>query len=391
MTGAEPEQVLHRLLPTLGVHPVMGETGRLHPLQDREQAGPRNRKRRQRFPRLYVLVIEDSGPLLLIERLESHAILREDRPHPPAGHDLDVGEMGHHFACRPAVGRRAPPPAVLRHGVHEILQPARRARQDRQRVLSRGKTKNPRDVLLGVLTHVPIIRQGAFHYNRVVTGSLHRTAALLYLVVAVAALHADATPPPAPVGGRFARAVLLRGQEISAADLPAALTPADRRRLLDYIERRARFASRRGVIAGEIGLFRRQVDLEREIASLIEQEGIAEEAAAIAHGAPLAIDPTASPSAEAEWAEGILRARPGSAAAPYLYAFLASRYRLVFEQLDGEDRPALERLARKYRTMLERVRHAGDPIFILLAADLDGLATLDPGATRHPGAYLPDT
>ena len=45
-------------------------------------------------------------------------------------------------------------------------------------------------------------------------------------------------------------------------------------------------------------------------------------------------------------------------------AFLASRYRLQFEQA-GDDRPTLERLAKKYKTMLERVRGADDPIFQL--------------------------
>ena len=221
--------------------------------------------------------------------------------------------------------------------------------------------------------------------------SQRAAAALLCAVVAGGVMHAGVTVPPPPVGGQLARAVLLLGEDLAATELPADLAPAARRRLLRYIERHAAFASGLGVAADNAELFGRQVALEREIASAIEREGIVEEAAEIAQGAPLAVDPTASPSAEAEWAEGVLRARPGSVAAPYLYAFLASRYRLMFEHVEGEDRPALERLARKYRTMLERVRHAEDPIFVLLAADLDGLPRLDPDATRHPRAYLPDT
>ena len=93
---------------------------------------------------------------------------------------------------------------------------------------------------------------------------------------------------------------------------------------------------------------------------------------------------------EATWAEDIVRDGANAPAAPYLYAFLASRYRMQFEQAD-EDRPFLERLAKKYKTMLERVRNAGDPLFVMLADDLDGRERLSPGATRHPRQYLPDT
>ena len=92
----------------------------------------------------------------------------------------------------------------------------------------------------------------------------------------------------------------------------------------------------------------------------------------------------------ASWAESAVGDASHAAARPWLYAFLASRYRLQFEGAD-EDRALLERLAKKYKTMLDRVRNAGDPLFVVLANDLDNRASLSPGVTRHPRQYLPDT
>ena len=193
------------------------------------------------------------------------------------------------------------------------------------------------------------------------------------------------------MGGQLARAVLLGGPPLSGDGLPEDLPSADRLRLLGYIDRRNDFVSRQPHITGNPDTPR--LALEREIASVIEKPGIEQEAWEIAWAAgdaPVARAPE-QPEAEAEWAESILRSRPGSPAAPYFYAFLASRYRLMFERAPGDDRAALERLARKYRTMLERTRGAGDSLFVLLAGDLDGLPRLSDDATRHPREYLPDT
>jgi hypothetical protein len=41
--------------------------------------------------------------------------------------------------------------------------------------------------------------------------------------------------------------------------------------------------------------------------------------------------------------------------------------------------------------MLERVRNSDDPLFRILADDLDNRPALSAGATRHPREYLPDT
>ncbi len=195
---------------------------------------------------------------------------------------------------------------------------------------------------------------------------------------------------PPPVGGKLARAVLLGGAPLTAQDLPADLSSSDRLRLLALLERRADFRSQLGTSAPGAAVADHRVRLEQNIATVIEHTGIEEEAAEIARSAPLSADGPTRAANEASWAESVLSQRPSSPAAPYLYAFLAARYRQIFEQLP-DDPSALERQARKYKTMIERVRGADDPIFQLLANDLDGLPSLSPGATRHPQQYLPDT
>jgi hypothetical protein len=212
--------------------------------------------------------------------------------------------------------------------------------------------------------------------------------AVLLGCTTVAATPADGPAPP--LGGRFAGSVLLSEAPLSATDLSPDLSSADRLRLLAYLDRRAAFRSRIATVAGDVALHGRRVRLEQEMVSVIEQPGIERLASAIAASAALSADPLKGPEDEVAWAEGALR-EPGAApAAPYLYAFLASRYRIQLERAP-EDRGALERLAKKYKTMLDRVRNANDGIFILLADDLDGRASISASASRHPRQYLPDT
>ena len=197
---------------------------------------------------------------------------------------------------------------------------------------------------------------------------------------------------PAVVGGRLAGAVLLDQAPLAPRDVPEGLPDSDRARLTAYRERwRAFKAVEPPSGYDEPWAHReRRERLEREIASTLERDGIEQVAHAIAwsvgpYGA-LPLDP----DREGMWAEQLVRDPANAIAAPFLYAFLASRYRMQFERAE-EDRPALERLAKKYKTMLERVRNAGDPLFVLLADDLDTRASLSPGATRHPRQYLPET
>jgi hypothetical protein len=206
------------------------------------------------------------------------------------------------------------------------------------------------------------------------------------------AVHAALLQPPAappPVGGRLAGAVLLGEAALRTQDLPQDLSSSDRMRLAAYLERWNAFRTRQGVVAGSWDTWVRRERIEREIASVIEHPGIEQVAHAIAWGqGPYGV--TTDSQQEVAWAETLVRDPANAVAAPFLYAFLASRYRMQFERAD-EDRPALERLAKKYKTMLDRVRNAGDGLFILLADDLDNRPTLSSTATRHPREYLPDT
>jgi hypothetical protein len=218
----------------------------------------------------------------------------------------------------------------------------------------------------------------------------------LFLTIALlpagfAGLRAQHAVPPAPVGGHLARAALLSGPPLTTADVPADLSSADRLRLLGYIDRRATTEPPIDGAAADRELAGRRAALQREMSSVIERPGIEEDATTIVKSAPLSADTTADPEAEAEWAEGVLREHRSSPAAPYLYAFLASRYRLTFEQVPESERSLRERLARKYKTMLDRVRSTGDSLLVLLADDLDGLPRLSPEADAHPREYLPDT
>ena len=189
--------------------------------------------------------------------------------------------------------------------------------------------------------------------------------------------------------GRLTAAVLLGGPPLTAHDLPAKVSETDRLRLETYLERWKAFKTRQGIIAGSLETWKRRERLEREIASVVERPGIEQVAHAIAWSqGPYGV--TTDVQEESGWAESLVRDPANALAAPYLYAFLASRYRMQFERAE-EDRPALERLAKKYKTMLDRVRNAGDPLLILLADDLDNRASLSSGVTRHPRQYLPDT
>jgi hypothetical protein len=200
-------------------------------------------------------------------------------------------------------------------------------------------------------------------YNQVMRRTTGTAAALVACLATVLA-----QPGPPPLGGRLAGAMLLGETPLTRADLPEDLPTADRLRLLGYIDR----GPGRG--------------LATQVAAAIEADGSETAARAVAS----ALGGATGADEEAAQAEALLRDRAHAVAAPFLYAYLAARYRLQFEQA-ADDRPALERLAKKYRTMIERVRNSDDALFRLLADDLDNRPALSAGATRHPREYLPDT
>lgn len=238
-------------------------------------------------------------------------------------------------------------------------------------------------------TEAIVSRPRANRYNQIVMRAMGTVVLGAAAILCATGAHAQAGPPP--VGGRLAGAVLLGETPLTEKDLPGDLSSADRMRLAGYLERWQAFRTRQGPVSGDLDTWRRRARLEREIASVIERDGIERAAAAIAFSdGPYGLSPDIDADAEAAWAERLVREPSHAVAAPYLYALLASRYRMQFERAD-EDRPLLERLAKKYKTMLERVRNAGDGLLVMLADDLDSRPALSAGATRHPRQYLPDT
>jgi hypothetical protein len=226
-------------------------------------------------------------------------------------------------------------------------------------------------------TEAIVSRPRVNRYNQIVMRAMGTVVLGVAAILCATGAHAQTGPPP--VGGRLAGAVLLGETPLTEKDLPGDLSSADRMRLAGYLERWQAFGTRQGPVSGDLDTWRRRARLEREIASVIERDGIERAAAAIAYS-----------DAEAAWAERLVREPSHAVAAPYLYALLASRYRMQFDRAD-EDRPLLERLAKKYKTMLDRVRNAGDSLLVMLADDLDSRPALSAGATRHPRQYLPDT
>jgi hypothetical protein len=195
-------------------------------------------------------------------------------------------------------------------------------------------------------------------------------------------------------GGALVTAVLEGAERFNPEALRGVLPEPDLARLRRYAERRTAFRSQLGEEPGPgvEGAFAhgRRVSIERELVALIERPGIEAEAAAAARAArPAYPDGGSDPAryaGEVAWAEAWLRANPGSALAPFHYAYIAWMLRAGIEQ--NEDRALREHLARKYRTMLTRLTGQPDRIWALLAADIDGAERVGAGGLAHPREFL---
>jgi hypothetical protein len=206
---------------------------------------------------------------------------------------------------------------------------------------------------------------------------------------------AMATPCDAqePGQGLLSRdAALLAEGGLVPADLEA-LASADLPGVRRYLERRGAFRSRLVQAEDERATQTvppSRVAIERAIVSLVDRPGIEASAADVA--AALALTGSAERDAaaltrETASAEAYLQSHSDTPAVPYLYAFLASRYRMALES--AAERGEKERLARRYRTMLDRLRGQADPIFTTLARDLDGVPSMLGQRAEHPRDYLP--
>jgi hypothetical protein len=223
-----------------------------------------------------------------------------------------------------------------------------------------------------------------------------RFVALSCLVVPLlSAAWASAQPERQPVGGRLLEAVLQDAKRFDLARLPADLSEADRARLGAYARRRSDFKSRL-VSPPESGddaraMHARRRSVEREMVAIVDRAGVEEDAAAAAAATQLL--PPSGGTDPGRYAEEIARAeawlqmRGDSPFAPLFYAYIAWSLRAGIELND--DQSLRERLARKYRTMLDRLRSQDDHFWRLLAEELDGEPRVTNAGPAHPRDYLP--
>jgi hypothetical protein len=216
--------------------------------------------------------------------------------------------------------------------------------------------------------------------------------ARLSAALVLATLLAAPAAAQQPAAALLAREAVLHEPPLLQPAAVAQLSEPDATPLGRYLARRSAFVSRLGDAADPRAepLHTRRMAIERAIVSLLDREGSEESAADVARSLDLAHpgeDPPGAALREAASAEAYLRAHPDSPAAPYLYAFVASRHRLALETTtDAADK---ERFARRYRTMIDRLRHHPDDIVALLARGLDALPSVGGGRAEHPRDYLP--
>jgi len=201
----------------------------------------------------------------------------------------------------------------------------------------------------------------------------------LGVVAALAIAIAQAPARPAvDFKGRLYRAVFVNGPDtLSSGDIAQVAEPV-RSRLGRFLTRRASFTSRyesapKDLVGAEADARRRSV--ERGIVSLIEADGIEQRAVAFVTAAPILYewegDPK-GPLGESAYAEHVLELEPSTPLAPYLYLFIAQRQRAAAEAAERAQSTTMARAAEaKAKTFLQKARGVEDPIFGLIADDLE--------------------
>jgi hypothetical protein len=221
------------------------------------------------------------------------------------------------------------------------------------------------------------------------------------IVVSLALTAAAQTPSGvsgANLNGRLYKSVFFSGPgSLAAADLAAA--PAEvRARLERYLQRRGAFTSRLENGASDFETLRAEAKkrvVERAIVALIEAPDIESAAAAYAQSATILYEWEQRPDgplAEATGAEEFLKKDPSTPLAPYLYVFIAERQRAAFEMMTPDSQKAdMTAAAKKYRTFMQRARAVEDPIFRLLADDMERVRSLYAQNGFHPRDFDPDS
>ena len=218
-------------------------------------------------------------------------------------------------------------------------------------------------------------------------------------LLAIAALAQDAPARPAvDLHGKLYKAVFSSGAgALTPADL-ANVPPPERERLNRFLARRAAFKSQYLHDASSFEQARadaKKREVERAIVALIDVPGVESRAVEFVKSAPIAYEWEGNwqpPLQEADAAEEFLKRDPASPLAPYLYVFIAHRQRAAFEAYARVTNvEGMKSASKKYRASLQRARNATDPIFTLIADDLDRQPHVYVKTDQHPATFNPDT
>lgn len=225
------------------------------------------------------------------------------------------------------------------------------------------------------------------------------TGAALALLALLPLAQAQETPARADVDlkGRLYKAVFYSGPgTLSSADL-TAVPDALRQRLSRFLERRAGFESRYTHEAGsfdEVRVDARKREIERAIVALVEAPDVERLALEFLNSVNIALKWEGHPDgplSEAAGAEDFLKRNPATPVAPYVYVFIAHRQRAAFETYDSaKNVDGMKAASRKYRTFMQRARSVPDPIFPLVADDLDRQPHVYVKTGQHPASFDPD-
>jgi hypothetical protein len=196
------------------------------------------------------------------------------------------------------------------------------------------------------------------------------------------------------LGGKLYRAVFISGPgTLSSGDLATVPEPA-RDRLSAFLTRRSAFSSsyeNKPQDADALQSDAKRRVIERAIVSLIDAPDINTRAVEFVKAAPIASEWEGRPAgalAESTFAEEILTKDPKTPLAPFLYVFIAQRQRAAFEAASrAEDQATMKAAAKQYRTFIQRARTVPDPIFKLLADDLDRVPYVYTKSELHPRDY----
>jgi hypothetical protein len=220
---------------------------------------------------------------------------------------------------------------------------------------------------------------------------------LLVIVALMTASQASQTSyayPDIDFKGALARSVFTYGRDtLTSGDLAVVKEPL-RERLSRYLIRRSAFKSSYGGKAADFDTAaidaKRRV-IERAIVALIERQGIAQRAVDFVKDAPIAYEWEGmpdGPEAEAAYAEAFLRNDPATPLAPFIHVFVAHRERAAFEACEREKKiDCMKKTAAAYREALQRGRSASDPMFRLVADDLDRAPYVYLKTAAHPRSY----